>query len=132
MFPSEINTKSPIQYNKYIKSPQAFDRNQNHGTSPSKNLPSNFSLENPRPFLNPSEFPENGNFLLMKCQSTIQDLQMELDKTNKEKVYFKEKLDHCQKHSLELETKCNQEKFLKEKFQGFFYFFHFITNFRNK
>ena len=56
----------------------------------------------------------------MRCQNTIQDLQIELDKTNKDKAYLQEKLDNTQKSLLEFETKCSQEKFVKEKLQGIF------------
>ena len=55
----------------------------------------------------------------MRCQNTIQDLQIELDKTNKDKAYLQEKLENTQKSLLEFETRCSQEKFVKEKLQGF-------------
>ena len=56
----------------------------------------------------------------MKCQNNIQELHLELEKANNEKLLLQDKNENTKNQMLEFETKYKDEKIQREKSQGFF------------
>lgn len=55
--------------------------------------------------------------LLFKCKATIEELQNELDETQKEKSSLEDKLIKLEKETLEKTDQISQERFQKEKIE---------------
>ena len=83
---------------------------------------------NPRNPSNGLEFKEQSpgfsrDLLLFKCKATIEELQNELEATQKEKRGLEEKNQKIERENMEKNDMVNREKFEKERFERNFQFF---------
>lgn len=107
--------KFSSRYHKYIKSPIQVNNSD---------LKLGIIFEFIK-FIKIKEKIENSNetshtlkHLLLKCQSTIQELQGELEKSREEKTIFLDQIKNLKHQQFELEGKIKEEEIEKEKIQG--------------
>ena len=67
--------------------------------------------------------------LLFKCKATIEELQGELEQTQKLKVSLEEKVNRLEKENMEKSDMISQEKFMKEKIERILSFLRFLRFF---